>query len=340
MKTTKKPIIGLSPMDGVTDAAFRKVVDSCGGCNLFITEFVSVDGVERGSPKFLESLVYRKLAAPLILQLFGSSPELFYQSVFLGCELGYDGVDINMGCPDRSVVKKGGGSALINNPNLAYSIITSVKEAVNDWHNGKSISEVILRPELTTFVQKYKKSFKNINKKLVTVKTRIGYNKFSMSWIEKILDAKPDAIFLHGRTYSQAYSGKANWTALKESADVAQAQGVKLIGNGDVRSRADALEKIAEFTPDGVLIGRACRGNPWIFSGKEPSAEERFSTMFEHAKYFVKIYPDIPFVAMRKHLMWYCNGLEGATDMRSFLSQVSSLKELEVFVSEKRCLNP
>lgn len=303
----KYPIIGLAPMDGVTDAAFRFIIDKYGCPDVLYTEFVSVRGLDIGKPSMDRMLFRHKTKTPTIAQLFGIEPELFYKAALKIIKLGFDGIDINMGCPDRSVFNRGGGAGLILKPDLAVEIIKSVKKAVGD--SGK----------------------KNL---LVSVKTRTGYKAHqTKEWIKKLLGAEPDMICLHGRTYEQKFLGKADWEQIGLAAQMARNNGVKILGNGDVKSRPEALEKINKYGLDGVLIGRATFGNPWIFQNKIPTLEERKRVMFEHCQKFIEFFPGGDFCAMRKHLVWYAKGFEGSARVRDRLMKVNNIKEVKEIIN-------
>ena len=299
----KYPLVGLSPMDGVTDAAFRFIVDTYGKPDILYTEFISVKGLQIGRPALMRSLLKHQTTTPTIAQLFGNDPELFYQATFKVLNLGFDGVDINMGCPDQSVFNRGGGAALILKPDLAISIIKSVKKAVNAWGRKKI---------------------------LVSVKTRTGYKTHqTKEWISRLLEAQPDIICLHGRTYAQKYLGKADWEQIELAGELAKNSLTKIFGNGDIKSKQEALEKIKKYKLAGVLIGRAALGNPWIFQNKVPTFEERVKVILDHCHQFTRFFPNGDFKAMRKHLVWYAKGFIGSARVRNSLMKVNNIEEVK-----------
>ncbi len=304
----KYPIIGLSPMDGITDAVFRQIVDIYGKPDIIFTEFIPVDALILRKPAIERMLAFHKTKTTTIVQLFGVEPKLFYQAAQIVLDKGFDGVDINMGCPDRSVFNHGGGAGLILKPELAKEIILSVKKAVKDWKEKNH-------------------SKKNIT---VSVKTRTGYKKHqTREWIKNLLDVSPDFICLHARTYQQKYSGKADWEEIKIAVDLAKNTKTKILGNGDVKNRKEALEKIKKYKISGVLIGRAALGNPWAFTDEVPTSEERFKVLIKHCQLFIKTFPELDFKIMRKHLAWYTKGIPGSAEMRNRLMQVNNIEDVK-----------
>lgn len=297
-ETIKKPIVGLAPMDGVTDAAMRFITKKHGNPDVMFTEFVSAEGIRAGAVKLMKNFIYDESERPIVAQLFGKDPEAFKIAALKVMELGFDGVDINMGCPARKVAKRGEGAGLINNPELALAIIKEVKKAVK-------------------------------NKIPVSVKTRIGYDKPMIEeWIGKLLEAEPVVISLHGRTLKQGYGGLADWEEIGKAAKLCKETETLLLGNGDVKSVEDGKEKIKKYGGDGFLIGRAAFGNPWVFN-KGETLVKKFEVALEHARKFEELYPDDRFFVMRKHLSWYAKGFDGAKELRSKLVRCDSAEEVK-----------
>ncbi|MBU1071286.1 tRNA-dihydrouridine synthase [Patescibacteria group bacterium] len=297
-ETIKKPIVGLAPMDGVTDAAMRFITKKHGNPDVMFTEFVSAEGIRAGAVKLMKNFIYDESERPIVAQLFGKDPEAFYVAVKTVLKLGFDGVDINMGCPARKVAKRGEGAGLINNPELALAIIKEVQRAVN-------------------------------NKIPVSVKTRIGYDKpVTEEWISKLLSVEPAVISLHGRTLKQGYGGLADWEEIGKAAKLCKETETLLLGNGDVKSVEDGKEKIKKYGGDGFLIGRAAFGNPWVFN-KGETLVKKFEVALEHARKFEELYPDDRFFVMRKHLSWYAKGFDGAKELRSKLVRCDSAEEVK-----------
>jgi len=349
-----KPIIGLAPMDGVTDGAMREITDIHGHPNVIFTEFVPVTAIKKGIVKVLYSLKHHQTKTPLVAQFFGNDPDAFYQAVFIAGELGYDGVDINMGCPARSVAQRGGGAGLIKNPKSAQQIIKTCKQAAKDWSEGRKISQIKLNQGILDFIkiqnQTRKKQLLRPSKSRcnrdevgtesvarslipISIKTRIGYDKpITEEWISQLLEIKPDAITVHGRTLRQLYHGKADWEEIAKAVKIAKKTQTLILGNGDVKSIEEAKEKVKKYKVDGVLIGRAALGNPWVFADKIPMTKERFKVMLEHCNLFIKYRPDLKIVPMRKHFAWYCKGFDGAAKMRDQLMRVNTLDEIKKII--------
>jgi nifR3 family TIM-barrel protein len=331
----KKPIIGMAPMDGVTDASFRQILAIHGKPDLMITEFTSVEGICHDAVKTLRAFIFEKNERPILAQLFGSTPENFYRSCFLVAELGFDGIDINMGCPSKSVYLKGAGAGLIQTPRLAQEIIRSCQQAASDWNNGKTAKQAGLPEGVLHFLKQHKPA-RAVRKKLpVSVKTRIGYNQnTAIEWLKVLLECRPDAISLHGRTLKQLYSGSADWETIGKAAEVVHQAKCLILGNGDITNLEDALKKIETYNLDGVLIGRAALGNPWIFTGREADYKTRLKTALEHSRLYEKIYGKEHFVPMRKHLGWYCKSFPHAAETRIKLMNANSADDVAKIVKE------
>lgn len=336
----KSPIIGLAPMDGVTDAAFRYMVAKHGKPSYIMTEFVNVEGLARGATKMLPAFIYNEMERPIIAQIFGVEVESFYKATVMLCALGFDGVDINMGCPVKKVAVKGSGAGLIKNPKLAREIIFACKKAASDWAKGISMEKAGVHERIIKEVKKINKERgggKIKRKEIpISVKTRIGYDKdVAEDWVKEIVKGRPAAITMHGRTLKQMYGGLADWNAIKRAAVIAQKEKIIFIGNGDVKSMKDGKEKIKKYGVDGVLVGRAALGNPWFFSNKTPEIKDRFKAILEHCKYFDKILKDkFIFGHIKKHLSWYCKNFPGAKELRMKLMLAESTADVKKTLSE------
>ena len=321
----EKPIIGLSPMDGVTDAACRYITAKYGKPSFMMTEFTNVEGLARGAAKMMVAFLYDEIERPIVGQIYGVEVDSFYKCSVMLCAMGFDGIDINMGCPANNVAKRGSGAGLIQTPELAREIIRSCKKGAADFYTGITLEEAGVHPAIIEEIPVI------AERRLVpvSVKTRIGYGEIvTESWISNLLEEKPANITLHGRTLKQMYMGKANWEEIEKAARICKEHGVSLLGNGDVESREDALKKIEEYGVDGVLIGRATFGNPWIFKGVEPTMEERMAVALEHARVFDRI-GRVHFQYIKKHLGWYCKGFDGAKEMRKELMLGENLEDIE-----------
>ncbi|MFQ5493011.1 MAG: tRNA dihydrouridine synthase [Candidatus Dojkabacteria bacterium] len=350
-----KPVVGLAPMDGVTDAPFRFITAKHGKPDVIITEFVSVDGIYHGSSRLFEDFLYHEVEKPVVAQIYGKDPKLFYLAAKVACTLGFDGIDINMGCPSRSVAARGSGAALINTPDLARQIITATKKGVNDWVSDGFVG----LPQKTVAATNNTKMklrdlgivFDDDRKQIpVSVKTRIGLREVVITeWVNNLLEAGAANITMHGRTLKQTYTGNADWNSIAEGAQIVRGfnkgkeaeDRVTYIGNGDITNPNVAVERIAQSGVDGVLIGRAAMGNPWIFRYKNQirdlkknivlediSVTERVEMAIEHSRVFERVKQLSPFVQMRKHLGWYMKSFPGASEVRMKLMQTNSSKDV------------
>jgi nifR3 family TIM-barrel protein len=248
----KKPFFALAPMADVTDPAFRRLLAKYGKPDVTWTEFVSADGLSHpvGREKLLKDLAFTEAERPIVAQLFTSNPVNMRNVAKLCAELGFDGIDINMGCPDRTIEKQGCGSAMIKTPDKAVEIIQAAKDGIKD--SGKEIP--------------------------LSVKTRVGYNKEDIdNWIALLLKQDIAALTIHARTRKDMSNVPANWDYVSRVVKLKNeiAPNTIIIGNGDVIDIADGAEKAKATGCDGIMIGRACFGNPWIFSN--PSVARRAS---------------------------------------------------------------
>lgn len=332
---SKKPIIGLAPMDGITDPAFRELVDKYSKPDVLFTEFVAVEGITHGVTSLFKCFLRHKTETPIIAQLFGFDLKAFYKATFIAAELGFDGIDINMGCPDNNIMKKGGGGALIGKPEHAKNIIRVVKEAVNDWYEGKTMESAQITPKIIEWIKSITTPLSVKRNKLpVTVKTRTGLDQaVTEFWISQLLEVKPEAITLHGRTLLQMYKGLADWEEIGKASKLVKQTNTIFLGNGDVRSIDQANERILKYGLDGVLVGRGTLGNPWFFSGKVASQQERFEAMIEHSMLYLRYRPELKLYPMRKHLAWYCTGFERSRAARDQLMKVVTLQDLQGVLS-------
>lgn len=261
------PFFILAPMSNVTDWAFRKIIIKCGRPDVLYTEFLPCDGIVHDNKRFGKELYFEKSEKPIVVQFFGSKPDNFYKCAQLAHELGYDGIDINMGCPDRDIEKQGAGAALIKNPELAKEIIKQTKRGAG--------------------------------KLPVSVKTRIGYNKIeTKEWVSKLLEMEPAAITIHGRTRKEMSKVPAHWDEIGISAKMAKDTETLIIGNGDVINLEDGKQKARDYELDGVMIGRGIFTNPWFFNKKinikEIKPEQKIELMLEHVDNFLKLWGDPP----------------------------------------------
>lgn len=288
-----KPFFALAPMDGVTDTVFRQIIASVGRPDVFFTEFVPVDALlSKAKDRILRTLAYSKKEKPIVAQIWGYSPENFFKAAKIISKLGFYGIDINMGCPDKSVVKKGAGAALIKNPKLAKQII----EATIKGANGLPVS----------------------------IKTRLGFD-FSL------LQLPIAALTIHLRTPAELSKAPAHWNQLKSVLKIRENLNSKalIIGNGDVKTLEEAREKCKKYEIDGVMIGRGIFDNVGLFGSKTFTSKERISLLNKHLKLYKKTYGDGKhFALMKKFVKCYVNGFDGAVEARVKLMETKTLDEL------------
>ena len=315
----EKPFFVLAPMADVTDASFRRLIaresahmredGTVGGPDVMWTEFVSADGLVRadaeGQKKLRADLIYSEEERPIVAQLFSSHPEYMEEATRLMVSLGFDGIDINMGCPDKSIEKQGCGAGMIKNPENAVAVI----EAAIRGAQGKIP---------------------------VSVKTRVGYNKDeSETWFPALLSTGIAALTVHARTRKELSLVPARWERVQRAVEIRNElkSSVLIIGNGDVLSLYDARTKVHESGADGAMLGRAIFGNPWLFHPEKDlsnvSLEERFRVMVEHTHLFEELLPHKSFAIMKKHFKAYVNGFDGAKELRMQLMEAKDANEVE-----------
>jgi len=341
-----KPIIGLSPMDDVTDHVYRNIQKKYGHPDLTYTEFTSVEGVCHGADRLLKDFLFDESQRPIVAQVYGTTPEFFRQTAIVLCELGFDGIDINMSCPAKNVAHSGAGAALIKTPRLAQEIIKATQQGIDDWVNGQSsqvchdITAGILA-EVTKRHAALPPEFQKRKKLPVSVKTRIGYDNPEVeTWIPQVLAMNVAAIALHGRTLKQRYMGEADWAAIGRSVELCHQAQTLILGNGDIISLDDAHQKIDMYGLDGALIGRGSWGNPYVFR-KVAGEKNLFEIAIEHAELYEKTYQNDEkyfFLPMRKHLGWYTKGIANASQIRIELFKSNSAQEVRDIFSKYHLL--
>lgn len=338
----KRPIMALSPMDGVTDFACRYITVRHGRPDVVFTEFTTAEGLFYAPERILQDFEYSEIERPIVAQIYGHRPEDFYRATHVVCELGFDGVDINMGCPAKQVTQKNCGAKLITLPDCAVEIIRATRQAILDWSNGQTLEDLKamdpkISKKLIQVVSQMNLRRSGQERPLRTripysIKTRLGFDSVVIeSWMETLLQEQPAAISIHGRTLKQMYKGGADWEAIGRAVQVRNKQesSTLILGNGDIHSRLEAMERIQQSGVDGVLIGRAAIGNPWIFQGREQiSREERFQVALDHASYFQSLRREGDFRSLRKHLVGYLRNFPEASSLRNQSLQTKNLEEL------------
>lgn len=307
-KKLKKPFFVLAPMADVTDVPFRTIIGDCGRPDVFYTEFVSAHGLASpGRERLIKDLALVPSDHPIIAQFFGTWPEHLYAAGQLARELGFDGVDINMGCPDKGVMKQGAGIALCKTPELAKDLIKSLREGAGDLP--------------------------------ISVKTRLGLydTKETEAWISAILEAKPDALIIHGRTMKEMSKVPAHWDLIGRVSQMCHAAGVICIGNGDVMSREQGLELAETYGVDGLMVGRGIFHNPWVFAETqtEHTPRERLELLLKHVDLWLAQWDGIKsFDLMKKFFKIYCSEWPGAADLRAKLMECRTAEQVQTLVGE------
>lgn len=351
-----QPFVGLAPMDGVTDHPFRQMVCKHSSPDLVFTEFVNVEGLCHGVHKLLRPFIFDELQRPIVAQLYGKTPASFRQAALLVAYLGFDGVDINMGCPSKSVASGGSGAGLIQTPRLALEIIKAVKKGTQDWFKGKNLEDC--QDFDSDFIDQAKQlrqiiGLEPVNELKqraalpVSVKTRLGYEQPELDdWLKEILQAEPVALTIHGRTLKQAYRGQADWEVIGQLAEYAkQIKSTTLIvGNGDIESRKQAQQQANKHHLNGVLIGRAAQGNPFVFDqdSSTVTTKKLAPVALEHAQLFEQIFSQqekYTFLPMRKHLAWYIKGIPQAKQIRQDLVRSNSSLEVKKILTDYQLLS-
>lgn len=306
-----KPFLALAPMDGVTDDVFRELIAGIAKPDVFFTEFVNTEALcSKGYEKTIHRLKYSKSQRPIVAQIWGTESKNFFTVAKLVKKFGFDGIDINMGCPVKDVMKMGCGASLINNPALAAEMIAAVKEGA---------------PGLP-----------------VSVKTRIGVKSIvTEEWIGFLLGQHLQAVTIHGRTAKELSKVPAHWDeigrAVKLRGDAAP--GTVIIGNGDILNRQQAQSAHTMYGVDGVMIGTGIFQNPWLFEEpqKEHTRKEMLEVLLRHARHFEDTYPgERRFAAMRKYFKIYVRSFPGAATLMNALMETKNASEVEAVMRPYR----
>ncbi|MEK7164140.1 MAG: tRNA-dihydrouridine synthase [Patescibacteria group bacterium] len=299
LTTVKHPFLVLAPMEDVTDVVFRQVIEEIAPPDVFFTEFTNVEAILHGETSRLKTS-----KTPTIAQIWGTDPESFYKVSQQIAGLGFSGIDINMGCPQRTELKIGACAALINNHPLVSEIIDAVRRGT---------------------------------KLPLSIKTRIGIKNIQTEdWIGFLLTQKLDALTIHGRTVKEMSSVPAHWDEIKMAVEIRNEKLVDtvIIGNGDIKNVQEAGSRAQETGVDGVMIGRGVFENPWCFSakGQVPSAKQKIDLLKRHLELWQETWGDRKnFSVLKKYFKIYVRDFEGASELRAKLMNINSFEELKVF---------
>lgn len=301
-----RPFFVLAPMDDVTDTVFRRIVASCATPDLFFTEFVNVDGLQSpGRARLVKRIQCTAGEQPLIAQIWGKDPDNFRKTAAELVEMGFAGIDLNMGCPEKTVVKNGCCSALINNRDLALEIIKATQEGA-------------------------------AGRVPVSVKTRLGFNDIDLSWPEFLLRQNLAMLTIHGRTRKEMSEVPAHWDMIGKVRELRDriAPGTLIVGNGDVTSRAQGLALAEQYKLDGIMIGRGIFSDPFAFAEHSPwpayTRQQKLELYARHVELFAETWTeqDRRIATLNKFCKVYINGFDGAKELREQLMGAQSAAEL------------
>lgn len=316
-KNLPKPFFVLAPMANVTDSVFRRIYAKYGKPDVSWTEFVSADGLcSPGKPRLMTDLRFSEEERPVVAQFFTSKSDKMYETAKLALELGFDGIDINMGCPESNIQKQGSGACLIKTPEIARALIQAAREG----------SE---------------------NKLPISVKTRLGYNTDILEeWLPALLEAEPAVVTLHARTKKEMSKVPAKWERVADAVKIrdeffkGKSEKTFIIGNGDVKSLEEAEGLAKTHNIDGIMIGRGLFGNPWFFSRKTKKenlpTEEILRVLLEHTKAYWEelVSAGKHFDYMKKNYKAYATGFDGAAELRAELYECKDYESVKEVVNK------
>jgi tRNA-dihydrouridine synthase len=302
-KSLPQPFTVLAPMEGVTDFVFREIIAGIGKPDVFFTEFVNVEGLtSEGYMKVKESLMFGENENPIVAQIWGTNLEAFYESAKICKKMGFSGIDINMGCPDKGIMKRGSCGALIKNPELAHKIIDSVRKG----SVGLPAS----------------------------VKTRLGFSSIDLTWIKFLLSQNLDALTIHLRTVSEMSKVPAHWEIMPEIMKLRNEISKKtlIIGNGDILTRKEVGNKYKDYKCDGFMVGRGIFQNPWIFNNNidinRVGTEDRIDLFIKHINLFDKTWKDKNPALLKKFCKAYINNFSDASSIREKIMDCNKTSEM------------
>ncbi len=315
-----KPFLVLAPLEGVADTVFRRIVASCAKPDVFFTEFTSADGFcSPGKKAVADNFVYTPEEKPIIAQIWGKNPETLYNTAREAALMGFDGIDINMGCPDRTVMLHGGGAAMIDTPAIAAAAIQAIKDGIKAAEKTLPVS----------------------------VKTRLGNKKnVADTWLPFLLEQGLDALTIHARTAKELSKVPARWEEVGKLVELRDRMKVNtiIVGNGDVKDAKEAQEKYEMYRVDGVMIGRGIFQNPWAFD-RSPlphrgTPQEHLEVMERHVRLFTEVWGNRKnYAILKTFYKIYINNFHGATDWRVRAMATNSAPEVLALLEELKATN-
>jgi nifR3 family TIM-barrel protein len=306
-----RPFTVLAPMEGVTDAVFRQVITKIGKPHVLVTEFTHTDGImSKGRKRVMDNFLFSPNEQPIVAQIYGTNTKNFYESAKFCKELGFAGIDINMGCPVSRVIARGSCSGLINNPPLAAEIIAATQEGASGLP--------------------------------VSVKTRIGFGSIAIEkWIGFLLEQKLPALTVHLRTTAEMSKVPAHWELMPQIISLRDSisKNTVIIGNGDITSMDEINQKFNQYNCDGFMVGRGIFHNPWMFNPKvdisSVTVKQRIDQYIDHIHLFDKTWGNKKNPAsLKKFCKTYIQNFPDASDLREKLVRVDTSKELIQILSD------
>ena len=300
------PFTVLAPLDDVSDVVFREIISDCARPELFFTEFVNVDGLQSiGRDKLLHKLWKTDGDDPIIAQIWGKTPDNYYKTAKELVDMDFAGIDINMGCPDKAVIKNGCCVALINNRELAKEIIAATQAGAG-------------------------------GKLPVSVKTRLGFNEIDLTWHEFLLNQNLDALYIHGRTKKEMSLVPAHWDAINDIRTMRDriSPKTKIIGNGDIKNRTEALDYAKKYQLDGIMIGRGIFEDPYAFSSQSGwlnfDKSQKIDLFKKHLSLFLNTYKNNERNqnVMKRFCKIYINNFSGAKELREIVMTQKTLDDI------------
>lgn len=302
-QTLPRPFTILAPMDGVTDFVFREILADIGKPDVFFTEFTNVEGLNsKGAERVAENLKFGKKELPIVAQLFGKDPNSYYQAAKLCKKMGFSGIDINMGCPDKIIVKRGSCAALIKTPQLAKEIIAQTKKGAGNLP--------------------------------ISVKTRLGFEQIDWEWLKFLLEQDLAALVIHLRTVLEMSKVPAHWEVMSKIIKLRDEISPKtlIVGNGDILTQPEIEEKFKQYNCDGFMIGRGVFQNPWIFNKnideEKITVQQRITLFTKHINLFDKTWSDKNPSLLKKFCKTYISNFPDALNLREKIMECTKTSEM------------